>query len=330
MAISAELPKVTYRKAMEDIYTAVNTLETTVSGISAAELGFVDGVVAGTATASKAVVLGASKDIATITSATITTLTSTTGNVTTVNATNVDAGASGTVGTVDIFPTTASKGKIQITAADSAGDTTTTITNASQSGARTYTIPDAGESASFVMTEGTQTINDAKTFGGAVTFSSTVTRTGRQMIVPICGNAKVGATAGWVITAGTDICHATLPASQTSSTLVVPISGLCVGDTITRVDAVGQVESAGNNVTLVMSVRKLTAGTADNTDAEIATDNVGTLTADTEISSANLGVVLGTPEVLAATETCYVLLTGTTAASTDIDLMGLVVTYTQA
>lgn len=43
--------------------------------ISTTELGFIDGVTAGTATASKAVVLGASKDIATITSATITTLT---------------------------------------------------------------------------------------------------------------------------------------------------------------------------------------------------------------------------------------------------------------
>lgn len=82
--------------------------------------------------------------------------------------TNIDAGASGTAGTVDVFPTTASKGKIQLAAADSAGDTTTTITNASQAGARTYTIPDAGASASFVMTEGAQTVNGAKTFGSAI------------------------------------------------------------------------------------------------------------------------------------------------------------------
>lgn len=46
--------------------------------ISTTESAFVDGVTAGTATASKAVVLGASKEIATITSATITTLTTTT------------------------------------------------------------------------------------------------------------------------------------------------------------------------------------------------------------------------------------------------------------
>ena len=44
-------------------------------GLDDTELGYLDGVTAGTATASKAVVLGASKEIATITSATITTLT---------------------------------------------------------------------------------------------------------------------------------------------------------------------------------------------------------------------------------------------------------------
>lgn len=54
--------------------TAVKVGSTT---ISEAEVGYLDGVTAGTATASKAVVLGASKEIATITTATITNLTST-------------------------------------------------------------------------------------------------------------------------------------------------------------------------------------------------------------------------------------------------------------
>lgn len=69
----------------------------------------------------------------------------------TVSGGDIDAGASGTAGTVDIFPSTASMGKIALTAADNAGDTTTTIVNASQAGARTYTIPDAGASTNFVM-----------------------------------------------------------------------------------------------------------------------------------------------------------------------------------
>lgn len=126
-------------------------------------------VVPGTAAASKAVVLGASKEIATITTATITTLTSTTGNVTTVNSTTnntptVNVGASGTAGTLSVFPTTASKGKIAITATDSTGNTTSTITNAAQSAAATWTIPDTNGAASFVMTAATQTIGGAKTF----------------------------------------------------------------------------------------------------------------------------------------------------------------------
>jgi len=118
---------------------------------TAAELNYVD-VTAGTATASKALVLDAGKEIATIT-----TIGATTGNIVTVNATNIDAGASGTPGTVDVFPTTESKGKLSIAASDSAGNTTTTLVNASQAAARTYTIPDAGGNAYFVMSTAAQT-----------------------------------------------------------------------------------------------------------------------------------------------------------------------------
>lgn len=66
--------------------------------------------------------------------------------------TSIAAGSSGDAAVVDVFPATAAKGKIQISAADNAGDTTTTITNASQAAARTYTIPDAGGNANFVLT----------------------------------------------------------------------------------------------------------------------------------------------------------------------------------
>lgn len=69
----------------------------------------------------------------------------------TVSGGDIDAGASGTAGTVDIFPSTASKGKTQFTATDNTGDTTTTITNAAQATTRTYTIPDALASAQFIL-----------------------------------------------------------------------------------------------------------------------------------------------------------------------------------
>lgn len=148
----------------------------------------------------------------------------------------------------------------------------------------------------------------------------------RRVIIPTCGNAKVGATAGWVITGSTNRSHATLPASQTAATLVVPITGIPVGATITAVSCTGQVESAGNNVTLTMDVRKITSAAADNVDASLGTDDVGTLTADTVLSSSNLAVT-GLAETLAEGECLYVLLTGTTAASTDIDLTGIIVNF---
>lgn len=102
---------------------------------TAAELNYAD-VTPGTITASKAIVVDSNLDAAIARNFSVT---------------NLDAGASGTAGTLDVFPATASKGKLSITAADSAGDTITTIVNASQADTRSYTIPDAGGDGYFVM-----------------------------------------------------------------------------------------------------------------------------------------------------------------------------------
>lgn len=121
-------------------------------GATEAELDYLDITAAGTAQASKAVVLDASKGISTITSATITTLTGTTANVPTVNATNVDAGASGTAGSVDVFPATAASGKATITCADQAANHAVIIDVASCAATRTITLRDPGAAASFLTT----------------------------------------------------------------------------------------------------------------------------------------------------------------------------------
>lgn len=206
------------------------------SVLSGAEAAFLDSVTAGTAAASKAVVLDGSKGIATITSATITTLTSTTGNITTVNSTNVDAGASGTAGSVDVFPTTASKGKLSITAADSAGDTTTTIVNASQSGARTYTIPDAGASCSFAMLAGTQA------FTGRITTTDGVT-SGTARVVG--GRAYSNVAASDAVTAvasnGNHVDFA--------NTYSIPASTLGI-NSVTRIKGMVRVTDASGTDTL--------------------------------------------------------------------------------
>ncbi len=129
---------------------------TELTALTGAELGFIDGVTAGTALASKALVLGASKEIATITTLTATTL----------NSTDLDAGASGTAGSADVFPATASKGKLAITATDNSGDTTTALVAGAQAGARTYTLQDAGGSADVAYTD-YQVSLIAHTDGGA-------------------------------------------------------------------------------------------------------------------------------------------------------------------
>jgi hypothetical protein len=85
-----------------------------------------------------------------------------------VHAASVIAGLSGRTGVVTVYPATAAKGYTSFTASNNSGDTQTIINTAAQAAARTYTIPDAGASASFVMTEGSQTINGVKTFGSPI------------------------------------------------------------------------------------------------------------------------------------------------------------------
>ena len=97
--------------------------------LSGTELSFVDGVTAGTAAASKALVLGTSKEIA---------------QITTLSATTVNVGADGgTAGTLTIWPTTDANGQINIEAADNSGDDVVTLTGpAATSGDITITLPD--------------------------------------------------------------------------------------------------------------------------------------------------------------------------------------------
>lgn len=163
---------------------------------------------------------------------------------------------------------------------------------------------------------------------GAITATGGVVRTGVKRTV--VSGAKVGATAGWVVGAANNIGRmATLPASQTGSTLVVPLTGLKVGDTLTSVHLVGQIESAGNTVTVDMGVWRLTAAAADLTNFGPDTMTQLSVTADTIMSAANTTKNLTTPDVVAADETFYVVITATTLASTDIDLMGVAYTVTE-
>lgn len=130
---------------------------------------------------------------------------------------DIDAGASGTKGTVDIFPTTASRGKIAITAADdSGGDDTLTITNAAHGGAYTVTIPDAGASSEFVLSEFASTINGVKTFGSMpILPAATVAAAGS-----VRGNGPI--TTGITLVTGADATKViTLPPAVQGAVCIV-------------------------------------------------------------------------------------------------------------
>lgn len=77
--------------ATTGVQTTVDMTEiAALDAIGAADLAKIDGITNGVAAINKALVLGASGEIATITSATITTMTSTTTNATTVDTTNIE------------------------------------------------------------------------------------------------------------------------------------------------------------------------------------------------------------------------------------------------
>lgn len=175
-------------------------------------------------------------------------------------------------------------------------------------------------------TAGLVTKAGAQTIAGDKTFSGTIIRALQQRVINT--GAKIGATAGWTLGGGAVNAGltATLPASQTASTLVIPIPGLKVGDTITAFSVVGQIESAGATATLDADLRKLTAAAADVVDASVGAITQVSVTADAIVSASKSSLT----EVVAADETFYVLLTGTTAALTDIALQGITITVTES
>lgn len=156
-------------------------------------------------------------------------------------------------------------------------------------------------------------------------FSEIHIRTGQEY--QLGSGSKVGATAGWVVGGATNLGElATLPASQTGSTLVIRVLGLKIGWTVTAFKIEAQIESAGGTVTLDADLRKQTNAAADPTDASVGAITQVSVTADTKVEASKTGLA----EVVAADESLYILITATTAASTDIRLLYPTVTVTEA
>lgn len=162
-----------------------------------------------------------------------------------------------------------------------------------------------------------------KTWSDAV--SEVHARTGQEY--QLSSTPKAGATAGWAVNGATNLGElATLPQSQTGSTLVLRITGLKVGWTVTGYKVELQIESAGGTVTVDTDLRKQTNTAADPVDASIGTTTQVSVTADTKVEVAKTGLA----EVIAADKWLFILITATTGASTDIRLLGATVTVTES
>jgi hypothetical protein len=101
----------------------------------------------------------------------------------TTQANTLNVGASGTAGTLTIYPATAANGTLVISGTNNASNFASILTNSAVGQATTYTLPDPGAAtANIILSAGTQTI------GGAKTFTSNITGTTSNFIIGTAGN----------------------------------------------------------------------------------------------------------------------------------------------
>jgi hypothetical protein len=167
--------------------------------------------------------------------------------------------------------------------------------------------------------------------GGKITIESGGLLSRARVLQLPAASGKAGATAGFANPSAhsgfTNSGVVGLPASQTASTFVIPVTGLKVGDIISAFSVQGQIESGGQTVTLDAALRKITASAAgDLVDASLGSITQVSVIADTLVSSSK---TLDTPDTVAANESFYILLTGTTGSAADVQVAGVTVSVNE-
>lgn len=170
---------------------------------------------------------------------------------------------------------------------------------------------------------GAKTVDSLTATSGDITLTAGAVVQTRIISIPAFTGVR-GATSsvGWIV-AASDKGLATLAASATADTLVIPIVGLGIGDTVTAFKITGQIDSAGNTATLDADLRKVTPAVAGTADASIGAITQVSVTADTLVASSK---TLAAAEVIASGESLYLLVTGTTAGTTDIEVSSVELT----
>ena len=129
-----------------------------------------------------------------------------------------------------------------------------------------------------------------------------------------CGH--IGATAGWLTNGDTGAVQ--LPASQTDSTFIIPLGFLKEGWVMDHWRLDGQMDSAGNDVTLIASLRKMISLTGVVNDTEVDSILVPTKSADYKIVEDSTFA----PELIGE-GFYYVRISALTNANTNVDFMGV-------
>ena len=140
---------------------------------------------------------------------------------------------------------------------------------------------------------------------------------------------KVGTAAGWAITGLNTAAMATMAASQTAGTLSLYISGLMVGDVITGFKVYSSINSAANTVTLDAALHSAVIA-AGATATDTAVTSGGITQVSVTAATASTATLTGLTTTVTAGTQYYILLTGTTGASTTIELNEVEVIVTRA
>lgn len=144
----------------------------------------------------------------------------------------------------------------------------------------------------------------------------------------IIQDGKVGSAAGWTVRAGAASFMSTLAASKTADDLIVPLVGLKAGDVIVGYHLVGQVESGGNTATVDCALYESLPAAAASTHTILAGTSMTQLSVatDTKMSVANTKKTIESFSHKTVLEDAayFARILGTTAASTDVEFLGLV------
>lgn len=164
-----------------------------------------------------------------------------------------DAGASGVAGIVDIYPATAAKGKIRLTANNNAGNTTTSISNDSQAAARNYKIPDAGADGRFVLGGGNAAVALTGTGGTSTGTMTTLSAQVTSGSITTAGGATHVATITYTGITSSDIVLITKAGGGNSATENYSYKVICTTDTIT-VTLTNQTAATALNGTVIFNI----------------------------------------------------------------------------